>query len=627
MSDLDSEEFQEVMLLELSERISELDKGVLKLEKDPGDKILIEDLMRTLHNLKGLFGLAGYQQISTLTHSMENIVTNLDVRNLTKITKLLFKYSDELKKLSKALKQGSTPDLLSFDEITQSMASFDELMIRLGNSLRIQINFDLNCKVVSSRSMVLLKRLQDHATIDRTYPPQDEIEEGMEFHELTIEITTREDEDTIESICGDIQDVTSVNVSRLLDSVSTVDIKGVKVEEAPELLTVRVNIGALDNIIELLGDLVVYGQFLREIGQQHVYSREIRENLANFERSISNIQDLIIRMRLVPLETILNRFPRMVRDISAKEGKRVDFIMTGKHIGVDRSVIEHLVDPLSHLLRNAVSHGIESPDERTKIGKDPIGVINLSVSHERSDIIVEIRDNGRGLDYDKIREHAKETGLYEDIDGLSEQDLHKFILTNTFSTTEEASEISGRGVGLVAVKQAIDSIGGTIELDSELGKYSSFRLIIPLSVAIMKVLMLSVKNHQFALPMANIVQILSVPHDKILVGDNVSSKSIVVDNNSVPLVDLRDRLEFHHQERLDTLDSSLKDEIVILWRKGNRSIGFVVDELQGERDIVMKPISNFLGQIGAFSGATVLEGGKVVLIIDPTSFTEVELFA
>ncbi|MHA2094941.1 MAG: Hpt domain-containing protein, partial [Candidatus Hodarchaeales archaeon] len=393
MEDLKSEEFQEVMLSELFERIEELNAGLMTLEKDPTQKEAYDSILRTLHSLKGLFSLSGYPQLSSLTHSMENLLTSIDSARLDKVILLLFQYSDELRRLASSLQGGKTPELLRFDQLTQQLASFDEFMVNLGNKLGIKVLFSPDCKVISARSLVLLKKLKKKATIERTVPPVEEIQAGSTFKELYLEITTLEDDEAITKIVEESQDVLSASMSRLLDSVSTTDKTGV-MEDNQEPLNVRVGLRDLDQIIQLLGELVISGQFIREIGEQQAYSRIFKENLASYERTIANIQDLVIRMRLVPLETILTRFPRMVRDLSQEEGKKIDFIITGKHIGIDRQIIEKLTNPLTHLIRNAVSHGIESPEKRLKNKKDERGTIRLAISHEHSDIVIEIRDNG-----------------------------------------------------------------------------------------------------------------------------------------------------------------------------------------------------------------------------------------
>ena len=633
MSDLETEEFQEVMLLELTERINELNSQLLKLEKDPSQKNAYDDTLRTLHSLKGLFSLSGYPKISSVTHSMENLITSSDLANFDKTIELLYKYSDEIKKLEKSLKGGKTPELLQFDELTQQVTSLDEFVINLGSRLRVKAQYSTDCKVVSARSLVLISKLREKATINSIIPPMEEIESGISFRELILELTTQEDEESIAEIVNSTQDIISAKVTKVLEALPTISTE--EGEEDSEALTVRVKLQDLDDIIRLLGDLVVSGQFIREVQEQKTFTRSFKENLANFERTIGNIQDLVIKMRLVPLDTIFTRFPRMVRDLSRTEGKEVDFIITGRNYGVDRSVIEKLVNPLTHLLRNAISHGIELPEARIAKNKDKVGRIKLAVTQERSDIVIEIWDNGNGLDYDKLKKKAKDLGYVSSSKkDLTQEELQAILFSKSISTAGGTTEISGRGVGLNVVKESMGSIGGNIEIDSVKGKYTSFRLIIPISVAITKVLLLSVKENCFALPMANIEQILSVPLDKFLIDSSTNAKSIVIDNKPVPIIDLRERLQFRSETSKslpgidhDKTHTDLDKEIVVLWRKGNRSIGFLVSELLGERDVVMKPIHNFLSQVGAFSGATVLEGGQVVLIIDPMNFLEVKIGA
>ncbi|MFW9854866.1 MAG: chemotaxis protein CheA [Candidatus Thorarchaeota archaeon] len=628
MDESESKEFQEVMLLELTERIEDLNTGLLALEKDPTKKTAFDAVLRTLHSLKGLFSLSGYPQLSSITHSLENLVLSTDMTGMEKLVTLLFQYNDQLSELASTIRGGKNPESIHFDQLTQQLAAFDEFMVNLGNKLRISVLFSPECKVVGARSLVLLQRLKEKAAIERTMPPQEEIQAGVSFKELIIEISTQEDDETIAQIVEESQDVMSASVSRLLDSVSTTEKLG-GTKDSRESLTVRVNLESLDQIIRFLGDLVISGQFIREIGKQQAYSRSFKENLAMYERTIANIQDLVIRMRLVPLETIFTRFPRMIRDLSHKEGKKINFIMTGKHIGVDRSVIEQLVNPITHLLRNAVSHGIEAPEKRLKTNKDSTGTVKLAVTHERSDIVIEIWDDGKGIDYKKIEKKAEELGLVNPGALLTNHEIQQLLFTEYISTASETTEVAGRGIGLNIVKDIITSNGGAIELDSKPGQYTSVRLIIPISVAITKVLLISVKNQHFALPMVNVEQILSVPINKILVDAKTTSRSIVVENTSVPLVDLRERLKFNTTDTTKRNDMQTgakernrQNEIVVLWRKGSRSLGFLVNDLLGEREVVVKPIHNFLSQLGAFSGATVLEGGQVVLIIEPMNFLE-----
>jgi len=483
MSDFDSEEFQEVLVLELTERIDELNKGLSILEKNPTNKKAYDDLMRTLHNLKGLFGLSGHQQLSSLAHSIENIVENHESSEVNKVIKVIFDFSDELSRFSQVIKSGKTPDFLRFDSLTQQLASFDEMILRLGNNFRIRVLFNPDCKIVCSRSLVLINNLKKIASITRVSPTIEEIEEGLAFRELILEITTQEEEGKIVNICEEVQDVQSVKISHVLDSINAAAFV-VTDQDLNEVLTVRVNIKDLDNIIQLLGDIVIYGQYLCQIVETQNLSRTHCKNLGDFERTISNMQDLILKIRMVSIETILNKFPRMVSNLASNEGKQIDLIITGKHIGVDRSIIKQLLDPITHLLRNAISHGIELPNDRIKVNKDPIGVINLSVSHEGSNIVIEIRDNGRGLNYGAIQKKLIKEKIIEPNIELTPNQIHYYLLTVGLSTADKTTEISGRGVGLTAVKRTMDLIGGNIEIWSKIGMGTTFRLIIPLSATI-----------------------------------------------------------------------------------------------------------------------------------------------
>ncbi|MHA1551533.1 MAG: chemotaxis protein CheA [Candidatus Heimdallarchaeaceae archaeon] len=625
MSDIEQDEFKDVLILELDERVQDLEQVRIRYTKDPGDITLKEDLLRTLHSVKGLFSLAGYPKISTLAHHFETFVIEGEFQLSEQLMNMLTRFSDELDNLSKALKTNNKPNILRFDQLTQQLATIDEFLVNLSNQLQIMIVFKPNCKVASARTLVLIDKLKQVATINSYNPPLEEIQEGASFRELTLEIATQEDEDTIRTICEDIQDVDKIQISRQLDSVG---VSAEMLDTVADSLNVRVKLRDLDVIIRLLGDLVVYGQFIREIGEQESFTRDFRENLLNFERTITNIQDLVIRMRLVPLETILNRFPRMIRELSTQENKETESIISGKYVGVDRSIIEQLVDPLTHIVRNAVSHGIETSKERKKKGKPSIGLINLNVTQERSDIIIEVRDDGRGIDYDAVKKNAIAAGVMTKGQKLTKEELNNLLLTTSFTTSEKTTEISGRGVGLTAVKKSMEQIGGNIEIESEANTFTSFRMIIPLSVAINKVLLLTVKGHQFALPMDDIQQILSVPRNKIYHDSTTSGNCILVNEQPVPIVNLRKRFQFNRDTDTD-LDNNLEDvneqdtEIVILWKKRELSLGFIVDDLLGERDVVIKPIQDFLKQIGAFSSATVLEGGQVVLIIEPMNFLEV----
>ena len=391
--------------------------------------------------------------------------------------------------------------------------------------------------------------------------------------------------------------------------------------------TIRVSIEKLDILLNLVGELVIDRSKLAQIGEvleakykETEISDELRDTVSHIERIANDLQENIMKARMLPIGQLFSRFPRMMRDLSRKMNKKINFIMTGEETELDRTVIEEMGDLLIHLLRNAVDHGIEPEEERIAKGKDPVGTIKLSARHEESHIIIEIEDDGRGIDPEVIKEAAIKKGFAtpEELSRLSNEEIINFIFLPGFSSAKKVSEVSGRGVGLDAVKDGIEKLKGQIEVESVPGKGSKFILKLPLTLAIIKALLVEAINITFAIPLISVEEIIRIRRDEI------SSRVKLVKGHRViklrgmvlPLVSMGEIFGIEEEEKdPDRL-------LIVVVKTDQRKLGIIVDELIGGQDVVIKSLGAYLGKgrlfgkIPGLAGSTILGSGKVALILD-----------
>jgi two-component system chemotaxis sensor kinase CheA len=315
-----------------------------------------------------------------------------------------------------------------------------------------------------------------------------------------------------------------------------------------------------------------------------------------------------MKVRMVPVESVFNRFPRMIRDVSRKLNKDIDLLMSGEETELDRTVIDEIGDPLIHLLRNAADHGLETTKERIDSGKNQKGIIRLQAYQDGNSVIIEVSDDGKGIDVDKIREKALSKGQItkEESMTMSNPEILDLLFKPSFSTAEKITDLSGRGVGLDVVKSKITALGGNVEVKTELGKGSSFIVRLPLTLAIIQALMVMIGEEKYAIPLNTIQNIEDVRKEDIKLVQN--QEVIVLRDQVIPLVRLRSLLDIEETE---------KDHMmVVIVRKGEKQIGFIIDSLIGQQEIVIKPLGKYLSHITMIAGATILGNGEVALILD-----------
>ncbi|MBO4521578.1 MAG: chemotaxis protein CheA, partial [Methanomicrobium sp.] len=360
----------------------------------------------------------------------------------------------------------------------------------------------------------------------------------------------------------------------------------------------------LDQMMNLVEDLVINGGRLKQIAKEHQI-KDMDEALNMVSRSISDLQNLMMYIRMIPLSQIFNRFPRVVRDVAHHDGKEVDFIMTGGETELDRSVIDNLGDPLLHLIRNGVNHGLETPDVRIAAGKDPKGILKLSARREQGNVIIELTDDGAGINRQKVLNTAIKRGLIskEDAANYPDEDIPNFLFQPGFSTAEVITDISGRGVGLDVVKSAIESLKGSIKVETKEGEGTSFILTLPPTMAIIEVMMVRINDKRCAIPINTVVEIANVNFNKIT---HIGKSEAIL---------LRD--EVLQINRLDQMFGPVKEDgiVVIVQYKGTKCC-IPVDIVEGQQEVVVKPVSNIIGNCPGVGGVTIPGDGDVLPILD-----------
>ncbi len=382
--------------------------------------------------------------------------------------------------------------------------------------------------------------------------------------------------------------------------------------------SVRVDIDKLDVLMNLVSELIIAKNAIVSITSNESTSSEINgnqtffENIEYLERVTTNLHESVMKVRMVPIESVVNRFPRMIRDLNRKLDKKMELYMSGEDTELDRTVIDELGDPLMHLLRNSADHGLESNEERVRMGKPEVGSIFLDAYQDGNNVTIEVRDDGAGIDTEKVKKKALEKGTItqSQAETMTEKEIIELLFRPSFSTAEKVSDISGRGVGLDVVKTKIESLGGSIEAHSTKGVGSTFTIQLPLTLAIIQALMVEVGNEKYAIPLGNVDTIEDIRPDEIKL---VQSKEVINLRGSViSILRMSEIMEMPGYVSTNTDDSV----IVVVVKKGDRRVGLVCDKLIGQQETVIKSMGNHITNAKMFSGATILGDGEVALILD-----------
>jgi two-component system chemotaxis sensor kinase CheA len=660
---MDTNEYKDLFLAEAREYLQILNTALLELEHEPSNRETLQEMFRSAHSLKGMSATMGYQSLANLTHQMENVLDLLRQEGMqiqTDVANLLFEALDLLDtmlerldepdaccnqveklvdRLRCACKTPSDDENESADTAERffDLDEFEKELIReastRGERARlIEVVLDGACLLKSVRAYMIFKALEKHGQLVKSFPSVQELEEEQFDDRFSLVLLTATGDERLKADLKQITEVTEVLVLDVAEALETAVttaagtgiVNVVTQEENGEKTqgnerrtvkrnaekTIRVETDKLDKLINLVGELVVNRTRVVELGKITA-AADLGSAVEQLDIITTDLQSAVMKLRMVPIKQVFDRFPRMVRDLSQEKGKKVNLEIHGEDTELDRSIVNQIGDPLVHLLRNCVDHGIESPGERVALGKTETATVRLDARHEGSYVLIRVSDDGRGVDVDVLRKKAMEKGILSSAESqrLSDDEALRLIFRNGFSTAEKVTDISGRGVGMDAVKTVIESMNGSVDVKTFPGAGTQFFVRLPLTLAIIKVLLVQVSREIYAIPIEAIRENLYVTPDEIktIHGDKV----INLRNEVLPLIYLDEVLGGHSADREEILS-------VVVVEAAERKVGFVVDVLLGQQEIVIKSLSKVVEDIRGVAGATVLGNGKVALILDVT---------
>ena len=597
---------------------------------------------------RGLDALEGYLEIISTTGS-EGTEDNEDIiKDLDELVKEgTGKASDgdtkeEKAKEASAQAQPTGSDKDKFRSIPVSeyeIVAMDNAKQEGQNILGITVYLQESCVLKAARAFLVFKSVEDKGELIKSVPTTEQIEDEEFDFDFSWILATKEDKETIKKLIMNVSEVADVAIDEFTYSAEqpeekqeekTVEATAVtqkeEKKEAPKKpvtkgkvasRSVRVDIDKLDVLMNLVSELIIAKNALVSVssaeGTADLSSNStFNENIEYLERVTTNLHESVMKVRMVPIESVVNRFPRMIRDLNRKLNKKMELYMTGEDTELDRTVIDELGDPLMHLLRNSADHGLESNEERVRLGKPEVGSIYLDAYQDGNNVTIEVRDDGAGINIEKVKSKAIEKGTIteQQAETMTEKDFIDLLFRPSFSTADKISDVSGRGVGLDVVKTKIESLGGSIEAKTVKGEGSTFTIQLPLTLAIIQALMVEVGKEKYAIPLGNIDTIEDIALDEIKL---VQSKEVIHLRGSViPIVRMNEVLEMEDYEH----DSESKSMVVVVVKKGDQRLGLGVDNLLGQQETVIKSMGHHITNAKLFSGATILGDGEVALILD-----------
>ena len=577
--DPEMKEIVESFLIESKEILEKIDYDLLELEKRPDDNDLLNQIFRSFHTIKGTSGFIGLEKLPEVTHKCEDILNKLRKGEAT---------------ISPELMDGI---ILAHDTIKQLL---DKIETEQNESVDTQHVCD-----------VLEELLQ---SIEQKTNPSGEKKEKTK---INTENLSKEAQLLIEELIAEPSE-TQIKSKSEIPKSDTVQ-KAVTSATVKEN-TIRVEVDRLDSLLDIVSELVLGRNRLMQVNAKNVaenennkYSKDFEEVTKQLDLMTTELQLVVMKLRMIKIAKIFNRYPRLVRDLCKETGRDVDLIIKGEETEVDKNLIEEINDPLVHLIRNSVDHGVEKPEDRVKIGKNPKGKIILAAEQLGNNIVITIEDDGKGINPEVIKEKAIAKGLLtkEKAKELTRQEIISLIFLPGFSTAEKASNVSGRGVGMDVVKTNVSKLRGIINIESEVNKGTKIEIKLPLTLAIISGMIVKVKGEMIVIPLGSVIEVLRVNVNQI---STIKGREVIQLRDSIlPLVSLKQLLK---GKMNGTKEESNKSHYVVEVGIAEKRYGIKVDELVGQQEVVIKSLGSYLGKIEGVAGSTIMGDGTVVMILD-----------
>ena len=502
------------------------------------------------------------------------------------------------------------------------------------NVFHVKVTLMESCVLKAARSVMVMHALDEIGDVIKSVPPAEDLEQEKFERSFDIVLATASDAEAVTNAVDTVSEIEDIGVEELdpdalakpaepapaapaaaaapaaKKAAPPAKKEGAKAapKKQHQSQSVRVDIEKLDTLMNLMGELVINKVRLEQIGQTHRMS-DLMETLEQMDRVTGDLQNIVMKVRMVPVSAVFNRFPRMVRDVSKELGKEINLTIEGEETELDRTVIDEIGDPIMHLLRNSLDHGVESPDAREAKGKPRVGEVGLIARHEGNNVVIMITDDGAGIDANKIRRKAVEKGMItqDEADRLDDTDAVRLIFLPGFSTAEQITDISGRGVGMDVVRSKIEALSGHVDVETHIDEGSIFKIKLPLTLAIIQAMLVRVQEEMYAIPLTSIDSTVNIEPTDIQTIQN--KEVIVLRGEIIPIIRMEEALQVPHVKDSEEL-------FVVVVHAGEAKAGIVVDNLIGQQEIVIKTLGNLFAGLKLFGGATVLGDGRVALILD-----------
>ena len=633
-----TEEYVQAFVHESEEQLTDLNNSLLALESDPDDREAMDDIFRTAHTLKGNFGAMGYDEASDLAHAIEDLLDELregEMAVTPEVMDLVFAGVDRLELAVESIDEDGTVDVATADleeDIRTVIEAGDAAGGETDDDGDQVDTFEVAVEIGDSEmrgvdGMLVLEAVREECDLVDATPDPQAIEDGEyeDGFDLVVASTTADelraaldrvsaiDDATLSQAGVEDADARADDADARADDTSTDDAdddagrtNGEKNGSSREISSVRVDVDQLDDLHGLVEQLVTSRIKLRRaVDDGDVGSAT--DTLGELDKITGNLQNTVMDMRLIPMRKVISKFPRLVRDLAREQEKEIDFRMEGQDIELDRTILTEISDPLMHILRNAVDHGIEPPAEREAAGKDREGTIELRASRERDHVTVTVEDDGRGLDVDELRRKAVEKGVRSEaeLDSMEDSEVYDLVFHPGFSTADEVTDVSGRGVGMDVVHSTVKQLDGSVNVESEHGEGTSVTLRLPVTVAIVKVLFVEVGDEEYGVPIKNIDEVSRLPEIETINEEPM----IEHDDDIYPVVDLADELDVPGE-------TANGNSMLLRIRKSERRAALRCDAVNKQEEVVVKPLEGVLSGIPGLSGTAVLGDGNIVPILD-----------